>query len=141
MNHIIEVTDSVIETGVTQLFVPITTKPEHEPSFVLNDTGVSLAPAAKEVVSSVLKYATSVYKEYMKKAKIIHHIAENDNIPNDVGSGNGGLWLTSRGTNGGEMVGKMPISAGGDNGKIVIAWKGDDNHSPTNVQWAIALNT
>jgi len=134
INRIIEVTDSVIETGVTQLFVG-------EPSFVLNDTGVILAPAAKEVVSSVLKYATSVYKEYMKKAKIIHHIAENDNIPNDDGSGNGGLWLTSRGTNGGEMVGKMPISAGGDNGKIVIAWKGDDNHSPTNVQWAIDLNT
>jgi hypothetical protein len=66
--------------------------------------GLGLMPAAKDVVHSVLQFATESVGEYLEKGKFIHCFTNGD-----IEGGDGGLWVTSMGTDDGIVVGQIPV--------------------------------
>lgn len=92
--------NGTIEAGMDRL---ITGGEGAEDEFELTMEGLGLMPAAKDVVNEVLEFASTEVKAYLKKGKIAHCV-----VNGDADGGDGGLWLTSMGTEDGRMVGNLP---------------------------------
>ena len=65
--------------------------------------GLGVAPAAKQLVDAVLRYAEGDLHAYLSKAMLVCCVQNGP--PSEEGEG--GLWLTPSGTLGGEMVGRL----------------------------------
>lgn len=111
-----------VAEGVYKLIHPVDNE--------LTPEGLGLMPAAKMVVDEILTFATTTFTTYMRKSKLVHCISDMDAM-----GGNGGLWLASNGTDGGNMVGKIP--SGVDKDTLATKWvKGP----VFKVQWASDIN-
>jgi hypothetical protein len=119
--------NGTIEQGVDRL---LTKNDSNE--FELTPEGLGIMPAAEDVVEHVLSFAATQVKSYLKKGKIIHCV-----VNEDAEGGDGGLWLTSMGTDGGRMVGNLPVGIAStgvaveykpvDGGRV--AWSNKFNHT------------
>ena len=94
--------------------------------------GLGVAPAAKQLVDSVLRYAEVDLHAYLSKAMLACCVQNGP--PSDEGEG--GLWLTPSGTLGGEMVGHLP--EGVDPTTLAVQWGRASTTS--RVEWVDDLN-
>lgn len=94
--------------------------------------GLGVAPAAKQLVDAVLRYAEGDLHAYLSKAMLVCCVQNGP--PSEEGEG--GLWLTPSGTLGGEMVGRLPESV--DPATLAVQWGRASTTS--RMEWVEDLN-
>tara|TARA_B100001173_G_scaffold189009_1_gene163013 strand:+ start:8008 stop:10218 length:2211 start_codon:yes stop_codon:yes gene_type:complete len=115
--------DGTIETGMAKLLNG------SEPTI----EGLGIAPAAKQLVDAVLRYAEVDLHAYLSKAQLLHCVENGESSA----EGEHALWVTPSGTMGGEIVNHMPDSV--DPRTLRVKWKPASAQSRT--AWAEGLNT
>lgn len=122
--------NGTIEAGIDRLITGGEGAEDEEDEFELTMEGLGLMPAAKDVVNEVLEFASNEVKAYLKKGKVTHCV-----VNGDAEGGDGGLWLSSMGTEDGRMVGNLPVGIASEG--IAVEYKPFDGGR---IAWSKQLN-